>query len=217
MRAEIIARLPVRYNFDSRYFDDTWQGLPLDGYTAWIEKMLCSDLITVQLNMDFENIRALLRPDQVVVYTGPLDRYFDYKYGHLAWQTLDFEVAVLGVSDFQSISVMNFADIEVPFTRIHEFKHLHPEREAAPNRTVIMKEYSRTAMKEDEPYYPVNSPADRSTIKLLRIATKAEGSVTFGGRLGSYQYLDMHMAIAVALSSFHNEVAPLLSNLREGS
>ncbi len=211
LSAEIISRLPVRYTFDNRYFSDTWQGMPVDGYAAWIKRMFSDDRISMHLGTDFQDIHSELRNGQVIVYTGPIDRYFGYRYGQLSWRTLDFETEIIDIPDFQGTSVMNFADVEVPFTRIHEFKHLHPEREVSPDRTVIMKEYSRFAKRNDEPYYPVNSDQDRATLRQLRDAAKAEKNVIFGGRLGSYQYLDMHMAIGSALSTFRNEIAPLLT------
>ncbi len=127
-----IARLPVRYNFDNRYFNDTYEGLPVDGYTAWLENMAKSDLIEVRLDTDWFDVREDLRaqsPDAPVVYTGPLDRYFDYADGELGWRTLDFETEVLDTGDFQGTPVMNYNDAAVPYTRIHEFRHFHPERD----------------------------------------------------------------------------------------
>jgi UDP-galactopyranose mutase len=143
------------------------------------------------------------------VYTGPVDRYFDYAEGALSWRTLDFEQEVLNISDFQGTSVMNYPDLDVPFTRIHEFKHFHPERREIFNsdKTVIMREFSRFANREDEPYYPVNTDADREGLLAYRELAKGEQDVHFGGRLGTYQYLDMHMAIGSALSMWRNELS----------
>ncbi|MDN6241001.1 UDP-galactopyranose mutase [Corynebacterium variabile] len=212
-----ISRLPVRYTFNNRYFNDTYEGLPVEGYTAWLENMAKSDLIEVRLDTDWFDVREELReqnPDAPVVYTGPLDLYFDYSEGHLGWRTLDFETEVLETGDFQGTPVMNYNDADVPFTRIHEFRHFHPERKNYPtDKTVIMKEFSRFAEGEDEPYYPINTPEDRE--KLLRYreladAETADNKVFFGGRLGTYQYLDMHMAIGAALSTYDNKIAPLL-------
>ena len=148
-------------------------------------------------------------PQAPVVYTGPLDRYFDYADGRLGWRTLDFETEVLPTGDFQGTPVMNYADADVPYTRIHEFKHFHPERaEQYPaDRTVIVREYSRFASREDEPYYPVNTPEDRAGLVAYRELAKGEKDVFFGGRLGTYQYLDMHMAIGAALSMWNNQLA----------
>jgi UDP-galactopyranose mutase len=216
-----ITRLPVRYNFDNRYFNDTYEGLPVDGYTAWLEKMAADEKIEVRLDTDWFDVRDDLRaasPDAPVVYTGPLDRYFDYSAGRLGWRTLDFETEVLDTGDFQGTPVMNYNDADVPYTRIHEFRHFHPERDTYPaDKTVIMREYSRAAGESDEPYYPINTPDDRTMLSAYRDLAKGEtvsARVLFGGRLGTYQYLDMHMAIASALTMFDNTLAP---HLRDGA
>ena len=202
--ASIITRLPVRYNYNNEYFDDNYQGIPIDGYTKWIEKLL--EKSTIFLDTDFFDIRNQISPNQIVIYTGPIDRYFAYKYGELTWRTLDFELNVEEVNDFQGNSVINYADLDVPYTRIHEFKHLHPERNYQTSNTLIMKEFSRFASKDDEPYYPVNSAADREKLSKYRELIPNEKNVYFGGRLGTYQYLDMHMAIASALNMYENEL-----------
>jgi UDP-galactopyranose mutase len=142
------------------------------------------------------------------VYTGPIDRYFDFEFGALGWRTLDFETEVLPVGDYQGTAVVNFSDRDVPYTRIHEFRHFHPERDYPADSTVIMREYSRFAGTGDEPYYPINTEADRAALQAYRALAEKEPRVMFGGRLGSYQYLDMHMAIASALTRFESTVAP---------
>ena len=215
--AENITRLPVRYTFNNRYFNDTHEGLPVDGYTAWLENMAADEKIDVVLDTDWFEVREAVRaasPDAPVVYTGPLDRYFDYSEGKLGWRTLDFETEVLPTGDFQGTPVMNYNDAEFDYTRIHEFRHFHPERKNYPkDKTVIMREYSRFAEGDDEPYYPINTPDDREMLTRYRELADAEtenAKVLFGGRLGTYQYLDMHMAIGAALSMFDNKVSPLL-------
>ena len=213
--AEIISRLPVRYTYDNRYFNDTFEGLPKDGYTAWLERMADHPLIEVRLNTDFFDVsqpvnKAATVGNVPVVYTGPVDRYFEYAHGRLSWRTLDFEEEVLEVGDFQGTSVMNYGDEDVPYTRIHEFRHFHPERDYPKDRTVITREFSRFAEGDDEPYYPVNTPADRERLLAYRKDAEREKDVHFGGRLGTYQYLDMHMAIGSALSAYSNKIAPLL-------
>jgi len=219
--ASNITRLPVRYTFDNRYFNDKYEGLPVEGYTKWLENMAADERIEVRLSTDWFAVRDELRaenPDAPVVYTGPLDRYFDYSEGRLGWRTLDFETEVLDTGDFQGTPVMNYNDADVPFTRIHEFRHFHPERDSYPtDKTVIMREYSRFADENDEPYYPINTPDDRAKLQRYRDLAKAEtasAKVLFGGRLGTYQYLDMHMAIASALTMFDNTLAP---HLRDGA
>lgn len=209
--AETISRLPIRLNLDNRYFTDKYQGLPIDGYTAWQASMLESENITLCLNSDFFLFNNHIEPSQIVVYTGAIDRYFDFKYGQLGWRTLDFEIENLEINDYQGSAVINYLDEEPKFTRIHEFKHMHPERQHAVGKTVIMKEFSRFANESDEPYYPINRITDREILNLYRRDAKNEQRVLFGGRLGSYQYLDMHMAIGSALTMFENEVIPMLS------
>ncbi len=211
-----ITRLPVRYTFNNRYFNDTYEGLPVDGYAAWLHAMADHENIEVRLDTDWFEVRDDIRaahPDAPVVYTGPLDRYFDYAEGELGWRTLDFDLEVLPTGDFQGTPVMNYNDADVDYTRIHEFRHFHPERadKYPTDKTVIMKEYSRFAESGDEPYYPINTPEDRTMLEAYRKRAAAEAKdnhVLFGGRLGTYQYLDMHMAIASALSMFDNKLAP---------
>ena len=211
--ASIISRLPVRYTYDNRYFNDKYEGLPVGGYTAWLERMAAHPNIEVRLNTDFfsgdhEYSREKVLGQVPVVYTGPVDRYFDYTEGDLSWRTIDLEEEVLPIEDFQGCSVMNYPDADVPFTRIHEFRHFHPERDYTKDATVIMREYSRFANKGDEPYYPVNTSVDREKLLKYRDLAKGEKDVLFGGRLGTYKYLDMHMAIGSALSMFDNKIRP---------
>ena len=210
---EIISRLPVRFTYDNRYFSDKYEGLPTDGYGPWLERMADHPKIEVRLNTDFFDQSQPLNKAAVVgqvpvVFTGPIDRYFADRLGALSWRTLDFELEVQPTPDFQGTSVMNYSDLDVPYTRIHEFRHFHPERAYSSPKTVIMKEYSRFAGPGDEPYYPVNTAADREKLLGYRELADAEPQVLFGGRLGTYQYLDMHMAIASALSRFDSVVRP---------
>jgi UDP-galactopyranose mutase len=220
--AEVISRLPVRYTYDNRYFNDTYEGLPVDGYTAWLERMADHPRIEVRLDTDFFDAAQPVNQASTVgsvpvVYTGPVDRYFDYAEGALSWRTLDFEQEVLDIGDFQGTPVMNYADADVPYTRIHEFRHFHPEREYPTDRTVVVREFSRFAERTDEPYYPVNTPADRERLLQYRELMRGERDVWFGGRLGTYQYLDMHMAIGSALSMFENKLKPRLTAVPSGT
>ncbi|MFC7405051.1 UDP-galactopyranose mutase [Georgenia alba] len=216
--ASIITRLPVRYTYNNRYFNDTHEGLPVDGYTAWLERMADHPNIEVRLSTDFFDVSQPVNKGAVVgqvpvVYTGPVDRYFDYAEGELGWRTLDFEQEVLDVGDFQGTPVMNYADDDVPYTRIHEFRHFHPERDYPTDRTVVVREYSRFAERGDEPYYPVNTAADREALLRYRERVEAETAerrIVFGGRLGTYKYLDMHMAIGAALSTYDNTLPDVL-------
>ena len=208
LSADIISRLPVRYTYNNRYFNDTYEGLPKDGYTAWLERMADHPNIEVRLDTDFFEVADEYKGKVPIVYTGPVDAYFGYSEGELSWRTLDFEREVVQTGDFQGTSVMNYPDADVAFTRIHEFRHFHPEREYPEDRTVIMREYSRFADKGDEPYYPVNTSEDRDKLLKYRELAEKEPMVLFGGRLGTYKYLDMHMAIGSALSMFDNKLRP---------
>lgn len=209
--ADIIGRLPVRYTFDGRYFADTYQGLPLDGYGSLLAKMADHPNISIHLDTDFFAHRGAIPPGTPIVFTGPLDRYFDYSQGELGWRTLEFATETKNTGDYQGTSVINYADADVPYTRIHEFRHLHPERLHYPtDRTVIAREYSRFAGRHDEPYYPVNSTGDRDKLARYRELARAERGVFFGGRLGTYQYLNMDMAVASALTLFENKLRTLL-------
>lgn len=212
--ASIISRLPVRYTYDNRYFNDTHEGLPARGYTAWLENMVDSDLIDVYLDTDFFDASQPLNRDSVVgqvpvVYTGPVDRYFDFAEGDLSWRTVDFEREVVDTGDFQGCSVMNYGDLDVPYTRIIEFRHFHPERDYQKERSVIFKEFSRFATHGDEPYYPINTGEDRQRLLAYRERMDKEPNVFFGGRLGTYKYLDMHMAIASALTMVDEKLTPI--------
>jgi UDP-galactopyranose mutase len=208
--ASIITRLPVRLDFNADYFSDKYQGLPRGGYAALVGNMLADKKITIALNTDFRDIARLLSPDQLIVYTGPIDRYFDYRFGLLGWRTLDFEREVVGTDDFQGTAVMNYADADVPFTRIHEFKHLHPERHYATDKTLIAREFSRAAKVGDEPFYPIGTAADQRTFRGYKEAARAVENVIFAGRLGTYKYLDMHQAIGAALKCYQSQISPHL-------
>jgi len=206
--AHVIARLPVRFTFDNRYFNDKYEGLPEAGYTAIFQRMLDSSRIRVQLGIDFFALKAQLPPQLPIVYTGPIDEYFDYVEGELGWRTIDFETEVLPTGDFQGTSVMNYVDEDVPYTRIIEFRHFHPERDYPGDRTVIVREYSRFAARRDEPYYPIDTRRDRAIYQSYRQRAERETNVHFGGRLGTYRYLDMHQAIGAALKAFENVIRP---------
>ena len=212
--AEIITRLPVRYTFDNRYFSDTYEGLPTNGYTSWLEALADHPNIEVQVDTEFADIRSDVVGNVPVLYTGPLDAYFDNAEGELSWRTLDFETEVLPVGDFQGTPVMNYADEDIPYTRIHEFRHFHPERDYPSDKTVIMREFSRFADPGDEPYYPINTAEDRERLLKYREMARREPGVLFGGRLGTYKYLDMHMAIGSALTMFENRLRP---HFRDGA
>ncbi|OXN00033.1 UDP-galactopyranose mutase [Bifidobacterium vansinderenii] len=217
--ASIIRRLPVRFNYDNRYFKDTWEGLPKNGYTAWFERMIADPRIEVKLGVDFFdesqplNRRTLAEAGVPVVYTGPIDRYFDYELGELKWRTVDFKERRYDEDDHFGCPVMNYSDADVPYTRAIEFKNFNPERAEsyAPGKTVVWEEYSRFARRGDEPYYPINTAEDKSIYDQYRTKAQLEPNTVFGGRLGTYQYYDMHQVIDTALTAYVEQVAPLLN------
>ncbi len=200
----------MRFSFNDFYFNDIYEGLPVDGYHSIFSRMFDNDKIETVLDTDFFEVRSQLHPEAVVIYTGAVDRYFDYCFGALSWRTLDFEIERYDIDDYQGASVVNYPDVATPFTRIHEFKHLHPERTNLKGRTLVMKEFSRFATQQDEPYYPVNTPADKAVYDKYAARASQERNVIFGGRLGTYRYLDMHQAIGAALKAFDRELMPLV-------
>jgi UDP-galactopyranose mutase len=209
--ADVIARLPVRFTFDNRYFNDKYQFMPKDGYTAIFERMSALPGIAINLEVDWFDIRhsATRIP---VVYTGPIDRFFDYSRGALGWRTLDFQFERHS-TDYQGCPIMNYPDLNVAWTRISEFRHMHPERNYGPE-TIIAKEYSRFASADDEPYYPINTASDKRIYDEYRTLEDTMPNVIFGGRLGTYRYLDMHQAVGAALKTFESHVRPMLDRCR---
>lgn len=195
--AFIIKRLPVRFTFNNNYFNDRFQGIPIGGYTNIIEKML--DGVEVRLNTDFlENREYFESIAKRVIYTGPIDSYFDYKFGTLEYRSVRFETKVLDINNYQGNAVVNYTDEAVPYTRIIEHKHF--EFDVTSPKTVISYEYSSAWKKGDEPYYPVNDLKNSELyLRYFAIADKHE-KVIFGGRLGSYKYLDMDKVIQEALT-----------------
>lgn len=194
---EIIRRLPVRFNYDNNYFNDLYQGIPIGGYTQIIEKML--EGIEVRLNTDYLKCRRELRNlARKIIYTGPVDAYFDYQYGELEYRSVRFEVEILARENYQGNAVVNYTEYEIPYTRIIEHKHF--EFGSQPE-TVISREYPISWRRGDEPYYPVNNK--RNQILYQKYADKAreEEDVIFGGRLGKYRYYDMHHVVAEALET----------------
>lgn len=196
--ASIITRLPVRNSYDASYFGDRYQGIPVRGYTPIFERML--EGVDVELGVDFFADREAWRArGKTLAYTGPIDRYFDYAHGRLNWRSVRFETERLFLNDYQGTACMNYADEDIPYTRIHEPQHLHPElRHTERPGTVIMREYSYK--NDDEPYYPVNSEEDKERLAAYQQLAKGDPNVVFGGRLAEYKYYDMHQVIASALA-----------------
>lgn len=198
---DIITRLPVRFNYNGRYFSDRWEGIPLDGYARLFERVLDNPLITVQLNTDWFDIRDTIAPDTLVIYTGPIDRFFDYRFGRLEWRTITFESRRYDVSDFQGAAIINCADDDIPFTRTAEYRHFHPERPAG-LKTFVRDEYSHFASNDDEPYYPVLSQRNSKLYSQYANLQDETSKVVFGGRLGAYKYLDMDDTIENSLLTY---------------
>lgn len=194
--AFIINRLPVRFTFDNNYFNALYQGIPIGGYTKMVEKMLRG--IEVKLQCDYlGNRQELSKLADKIIYTGAIDAYYGFAFGALEYRSVRFETEILSISNFQGNAVVNYTDVETPFTRIIEHKFF--EFGTQP-KTVISKEYSSEWKKGDEPYYPVND--DKNSVLYLKYKTLAnkEEKVIFGGRLGEYKYYDMDKVIESALS-----------------
>jgi len=191
----IIKRLPVRFTYDNNYFNDLYQGIPIGGYTQIIEKMLAG--IDVRLCCDFFEYREELKNvAETIVFTGMIDQYYDYCYGELEYRSLRFETELLDIDNYQGNAVVNYNEYEIPFTRIIEHKHFEYGTQA---QTVITREYPATWQKGDEPYYPMNDDRNNQLYAKYRELADKEEHVIFGGRLGMYQYFDMHHVIDEAL------------------
>ncbi len=200
--AFIIKRLPVRLTFDNNYFNALYQGIPIGGYTKLIEKML--EGIEVRLNVDYlENKEELDKLAEKVIYTGPIDAYFNYKLGTLEYRSVRFENEILDKPNFQGNAAVNYTDRETPWTRIIEHKWFEFGKDENGNdlpKTVISREYSSEWKLGDEPYYPVNDAKNSTLYEQYKALAEAEDNVIFGGRLGEYKYYDMDKTIEVALA-----------------
>lgn len=202
--ASIITRLPVRNNYNANYFDDPYQGIPLIGYGALFRRILQHSNITVRLNTDYFLIRDRIPAECLVIYTGMLDEMFGYKYGPLQWRSLRFEWETIPVKDFQGNSVINYSDVETPYTRIHEFKHYHPERESVfeSDQTVICREYSQMHQAGMDACYPINNEENNRKYALYKKKAGQKENLLVTGRLGQYKYWDMDKAIEKSLLLF---------------
>lgn len=207
----IIKRLPVRLIFDNNYFNNKYQGIPIGGYTAIIEKML--ENVEVKLNYDyFEHKEELYSIAKKIVFTGPIDKYYDYKFGKLEYRSLKFETEELNVGNYQGNAVINYTDFETPYTRIIEHKHFefakslgNEESEEMSKSTIITKEYPMTWDETKEPYYPVNDEKNNTLYNQYKELADKDEKVIFGGRLGTYKYYDMDKVIEEAINSLKNE------------
>lgn len=194
--ASILKRLPVRFSYDDNYYSSKYQGIPKNGYTYIIERILDHPNISLNLGTHFE--RSQSKEFDHVFYSGPIDAWFNYSEGRLGYRTLDFEVERHD-GDFQGNAVINYGNKEVPFTRISEHKHFAPWEQH--QKTIIYKEYSRQCEEKDIPYYPIRLVNDKEQLSYYIKLANAEVNTTFVGRLGTYRYLDMHVTIEEALNT----------------
>lgn len=199
----IIRRLPVRYTYDNNYFNDSYQGIPVGGYTRMVERML--DGVEIRLNTDYFQAREELdRLADRVVFTGMIDAYYGECYGKLDYRSLRFETEVMDTPNYQGNAVVNYTEYEVPYTRIIEHKHF--EFGTQP-KTVITREYPAAWTGKEEPYYPINDERNNRLYEKYKALADQEDRVIFGGRLGMYRYYDMHQVIAEALESARKELS----------
>ena len=199
----IIKRLPVRFIYDNNYFNDSYQGIPIGGYTKIAEKLL--DGIEVKLNCDFlKNRRELMQIAKKIIYTGPIDAYYDYCYGELEYRSLRFETQLLKKDNYQGNAVVNYTEYEVPYTRIIEHKYF--ERIINNDETIITKEYPEKWTKEKEPYYPINDKKNNDLYDKYKQLTEKENKILFGGRLGEYKYYDMDKVVEESLKCVNKEI-----------
>ena len=201
--AFIIKRLPVRLIYDNNYFNDKYQGIPIGGYTKLVEKMLEGIEVKLYTNF-FDNVEYYKSIAEKIVYTGPIDEYFNYKLGELDWRSLEFEEKILDCENYQGNAVVNYTEYEVPYTRIIEHKHF--EFDATSPKTIITKEYPDSWNKEKEPYYPINNERNNELYEKYAALAKQDKNVIFGGRLGQYKYYDMDKVIAEALKCVKEEI-----------
>lgn len=204
--AFIIRRLPVRLVYDNNYFNDTYQGIPIGGYTQIVEKMLDSDLIDVETGVDFFDKKdEYLKDYSKIIFTGMIDQFFDYQLGELQYRSLRFETEEKNVGNYQGNAVINYTDAETPYTRIIEHKHFEFGK-GDKDKTVITREYPADWHRGDEPYYPINNQRNNDLYKqYAKLASEEANNVIFGGRLGQYRYYNMDQVLHAALTAVKEE------------
>jgi len=199
--SNIFNRLPLRFNYNEDYFKNCkWQGIPLNGYTDIFNQLIDNKRINFETNIEFKN-NFKYKPKYLTIYTGPIDKLFNYRFGILDWRSLTFKKSIIKKNDVQGTSVINYPELKYKFTRIHEPKHLHPERNYDTNYSLILKEYSNDNYLE--PYYPINNKSNRSTYKRYLNEVSKIKDFIIGGRLADYAYYDMDMTILAALNKFN--------------
>lgn len=204
--AFIIRRLPVRLVYDNNYFNDTYQGIPVGGYTQIVEKMLDSDLIDVETGVDFFDKKdEYLKDYPKIVFTGMIDQFFNYQLGELQYRSLHFETEEKNIGNYQGNAVINYTDAETPYTRIIEHKHFEFGK-GDKEKTVITREYPADWHRGDEPYYPINNQRNNELYKqYAKLANEEANNVIFGGRLGQYRYYNMDQVLHAALTAVNKE------------
>jgi UDP-galactopyranose mutase len=211
--ASIIRRIPIRWTYNDRYFDDVYEGIPIGGYTKMFENMLDHENVEFETGVDFfENRCWLNRKAATLVYTGKIDEFFDYRFGQLEYRSLRFENQVLD-GDFQGSSIVNYSDAAVPYTRITEHKHFEMQESS---RTVISKEYPETYDETKIPYYPIRDERNTAIYQRYQELTAGE-PILFGGRLGTYQYYDMHQVVAQAMTMADRQLERRPAQLTEAA
>lgn len=200
--AFIIKRLPLRFTYDNNYFNDRYQGIPIGGYTKIVEKMLEGSDVLLDTDY-FEFIKDNEGIADKVLFTGMIDEYYDFCYGHLEYRTVRFETEVLDCDNYQGNAVVNYTDREVPYTRIIEHKHFEFGKQ---EKTIISREYSTEWEPGMEPYYPVNNERNNDLFEKYKALADKEENVIFGGRLGNYKYYDMDKVIIAALEAVEKYV-----------
>jgi UDP-galactopyranose mutase len=193
---QVTSRIPTRTNTDDRYFGDSFQAMPLDGYTKMFERMLDHPLIEKRLGTDFRDIKEAHELADHIVYTGPIDEYFDFRFGKLPYRSLRFDHQTLGQEQFQPVAVVNYPSEDVPFTRISEYKHLTGQKSPV---TTVTYEYPSA---EGDPYYPIPRPENQELFKRYEELADATDGVTFVGRLATYRYYNMDQIVGQALATF---------------
>ncbi len=218
--ASILKRLPVRFNYDDNYYNNPYQGIPVNGYTELVEKLIDSIKITVTLNKKFQLTDEVLNNYDHIFYTGPIDTFYNYKHGRLGYRTVTFEQHITE-GDYQGNAVINYCDAEIPYTRIHEHKHFAPWEKH--NKTIYFKEFSKETAGADVPYYPKRLEADKKMLLAYREEALQSVKTSFLGRLATYRYMDMHHVIGEALffsdnflRSLHNKTPlPVFPNIEQ--
>lgn len=210
--SSIIKRLPIRFNFDDNYFNDKFQGIPINGYTEMINNMISNDKIKIILNENYLDKKDYWNSiAKKIIYTGKIDEFFDYMHGELNYRTLSFNTKKLNISDYQGVATINYTDESIPFTRIIEHKHFYPENASKTTETIITEEYPDYWEKTKIPYYPINTTNNQNIYNLYSKLKKNDKFI-FGGRLAEYKYYDMDQTIGSAMNTFYKIFPKYITN-----